>query len=531
MLYDPNVFTVEVAKMLGGAPLDTAIGVLAVTIHRAHGLKNPDKFGGTPDPYAVFSINNRTEVGRTKIIRESVDPRWNETKYIVISNFNDALTIGLFDFNEFRKDKELGTATFALDTLEEDPEQENISKPVMVNGKEKGQVSCDIRFFPVLEGRVLEDGTKEPPPESNTGILRYTISQAKDLDSSKSLVGQLSPYACQLVDKKLVLKTKVMKRTNNPIWEESHEMLVTNRKTCKVGIVIKDDRDLATDPELGRYEIKLNELLEMVKKGNDWFNLAGVRTGRVKLNAQWKPVALKGITGSGGYQTPIGVMRLHFQKARNLRNMESLGKSDPYVRVLLSGVEKGRTVTFFNDLNPDWDEVLYVPVHSAKEKLRLEVMDQEKMGKDRSLGYIDIETGEYVKEGGDGLFMEHSEKVNQSRGLKNDNGSEKGILSFTAAFYPCLNIADAEEEEEAKKLREESDAEKKEAQEETAALKGDNPDPIAIENEKEKALIEENTVSAASVAGSDDGEKKVPKIKLTPEELIKYGIISGYCTA
>lgn len=525
MLYNPNVFTLEIAKMLSGAPIDTAIGVLVVTIHNAHGLKNPDKFSGTPDPYTVFSINNRIEVGRTKIVKENTNPRWNETKYIIISNFNDALTLGLFDFNEIRKDKELGSASFALDSLKDNPEQENIKIPVMTNGKERGHVSLDVRFFPISEGRMLEDGTQEPVPESNTGILRYTVSQAKDLDPSRSLIGQLSPYAIQLLNGKPIHTTKIMKRTNNPIWEESHEVLVTNRKACKLGVAIMDDRDLAADPEVGSYQIKLDEMLEMTKKGSDWFNLVGVKSGRIKMTAQWKPVAIKGVLGgTGGYQTPIGVMRLHFLNARNLRNMETMGKSDAYVRVLLGGVEKGRSVTFVNDLNPDWDEVLYVPVHSVKEKLRLETMDQEKVGKDRSLGYVDIEPSYYIKEDTNGLFLEHSQKLNQSKGLKDEKGIEKGLLNFTCAFYPCLNVADPEEEEEEKKLQEEIDSAKKKAQEEAVVLKGDHPDAIAIENEKEKANIEENTVNPLTSVVSEDGDKKAPKIRLTPEELIKYGI-------
>lgn len=509
--------------MLGGAPIDTAIGVLAVTIHHAHGLKNPDKFSGTPDPYAVCSINNRVEVARTKIVKENANPRWNETKYIIITNLNDPLTLGIFDFNEIRKDRELGTATFPLEGLTESPEQENVSIPVMSNGKARGQVSCDLRFFPISEGRILEDGTREPVPESNTGILRWTVSQAKELDSSKSLVGQLSPYACQLLNRKLIHKTKIIKRTNDPIWEDAHEILITDRKGSNLEIVIKDDRDLAADPELGRYAIKLDEMLEMTKKGTNWFNLSGVKSGRVKLSAEWKPVTIKGVSGTGGYQTPIGVMRLHFLRGRNLRNLEALGKSDAYVRVLLSGVEKGRTVTFENDLNPDWDEVLYVPVHSAKEKLHLEVMDQEKMGKDRSLGFVDIEAGDYLKTGDNGLYMEHSEKVNQERALKDGKGSEKGTLSFTVAFYPCLNIADPEEEEEDKKIQEEIDMEKKKAVEEAQELKGDNPDPIAIENAKEKDLIEEGTITATSPTESDEDNKAIPKVRLTPEELVKYG--------
>lgn len=35
-------------------------------------------------------------------------------------------------------------------------------------------------------------------------------------------------------------------------------------------------------------------------------------------------------------------------------------RRDPYARVLLSGIQKGRTVTFTNELNPTWDEIVYV---------------------------------------------------------------------------------------------------------------------------------------------------------------------------
>ena len=49
IMYAPNVFPIEVAKIMAGNAVDQAIGVLAVTLHGAQGLKNPDKFAGTPD--------------------------------------------------------------------------------------------------------------------------------------------------------------------------------------------------------------------------------------------------------------------------------------------------------------------------------------------------------------------------------------------------------------------------------------------------------------------------------------------------
>jgi len=518
--------------MLGGAPIDTAIGVLAVTVHRAHGLKNPDKFSGTPDPYTVFSLNNRAELARTKTVHESADPKWNETKYIIVSNLNDSLTLQVYDFNEIRKDKELGVATFALDQLQEDPEQENLTLPVTNNGKVRGQIMFDVRYFPVLEGRLLEDGTKEPPPESNTGIVRFTVHQAKDLDASKSLVGMLSPYAQMTLNNRPVFTTKTLKRKNDPVWEESHEMLITYRKTCKLGVIIKDERGFVDDPVLGKYQIKLTDLLELKEKGTEWFNLVGAKTGRIKMTAQWKPVAIKGIAGTGGYITPIGVMRLHFQSAKDLRNLEALGKSDPYIRVLLSGVEKARSVTFENDLNPEWDEVLYVPVHSPKEMLSLEVMDQENLGKDRSLGAVELSLTEFIKEDAEGLYQVHDEKRNRSEGLLlGRKSTPKGVLNFTATFYPCLNIADPEEEEEEKKLLEMEEEQNEIIKNDPAKAESAGKDTVSTPSSKKLGAPEgldptKTPVSPAFTitSQSDDGEKKPPKIKLSPEELLKYGM-------
>ncbi|KAI5842793.1 C2 domain-containing protein [Tricharina praecox] len=522
MMYSPNVFTLEIAKMLGGAPIDTAIGVLAVTIHRANGLKNSDKFSGTPDPYAVVTINQRAELARTKTVHESTEPKWNETKYIILSNLNDSLDLQFFDYNEIRKDKELGVASFALEQLKTDPEHENINLPIVSNGKPRGNIMFDVRFFPVLEGRILDDGTKEPVPESNTGIARFTIHQCKDLDASKSVIGQLSPYAQMTLNSKPIFTTKIKKRNNDPQFEESHDMLITNRRTCKLGVIVKDERGFVDDPVLGKYQIKLTDLLESKEKGTEWFNLVGSKSGRVKMTCQWKPVTIKGIAGTGGYITPIGVMRLHFQSAKDLRNLEALGKSDPYVRVMLAGAEKARTVTFENDLNPAWDEVLYVPVHSAKEKLTLEVMDQESMGKDKSLGAIELSLEEFIKQDSQELYQVHAEKRNRSEGLYlGKKTTPKGTLNFTASFFPCLNVADPEEEEEEKKLLE---IEKQEAEEAKKALGVPAPgsSPKIAEPVAEADMAKTPVNVAFTDADGDETDKKAPKIRLSPEELLRH---------
>ncbi|TGJ85329.1 hypothetical protein E0Z10_g3465 [Xylaria hypoxylon] len=529
MMYAPNVFPIEVAKLLAGSPVDRAIGVIAVTLHGAHGLKNQDKFSGNTDPYAVLTLNKRAPLARTKTIRDTSDPRWNETHYIIVTSFNDSLDIMIYDYNDIRKDKELGTASFPLERIEELNEYENERLEVIANGKARGVLNADIRFFPVLEETKLPDGKVEPPPDTNTGILRYTVEQGKELDSTKSLIGLLNPYAVLLLNSKEVHHTKKLKRTNNPIWEDgSKEILITDRKNAKLGLAIKDDRDIAGDQLVGTYQIKLEDMLEMMDKGNEWYNLTGVHTGRVKLTAQWKPVAIPGaLASSGGYQTPVGVMRLHFKSAHGLRNFETMGKSDPYVRVLLSGIEKGRTVTHRNTLDPEWDEVIYVPMHSARDRLTLDVMDAEKMGKDRSLGLVEVFAGDYMEQEASGEWLVNDEKKIQEAGLRlHGKGIEKGVLAYAVSFFPCLNIADPEDEENAEENEITADAPK-------ASLDV----PRSSEAGKISSLERKSTnnvpatptslvmpVSPTSTNGRMSRElpREMPKIHLTPEELLKY---------
>jgi len=227
-------------------------------------------------------------------------------------------------------------------------------------------------------------------------------------------------------------------------------------------------------------------------------------------------------TGTGGYVTPIGVMRFHFKNARDLRNLETLGKSDPYVRVLLSGIEKGRTVTFQNNLNPDWDEVMYVPVHSAREKLILEVMDQETINSDRTLGMVEILASDYIEQAENGEYLVHDSKDPHAAVLRmHGKGSPKGTLNYTAAFYPCLNVADPEDEEAARK----KSAERGRISMDSGKT-GVEKDAVATENAKNENQAEPSLAQKLAEGEKEQEEtteeKKLPKIHLTPEELLKY---------
>jgi Ca2+-dependent lipid-binding protein len=163
---------------------DTAIGVLQVTVYAARGLKatkigyvpvlrvQASKLigdsGGTPDPYVSFSISQRAELARSKVKQSSANPHWNDTKYLLVNSLNDVLCLSIMDWNEHRKDSELGLVNFNLKQLEQDPEQERIVSPIMAQGKEKGNLQFSVNFYPVIAPNKAktETGSEEAIPES-----------------------------------------------------------------------------------------------------------------------------------------------------------------------------------------------------------------------------------------------------------------------------------------------------------------------------------------------------------------------------
>ena len=512
MMYAPNVFSLNIEQMMSGAPIDSAIGVAVVTIHSAHGLRNPDIGSGKPDPYVTLGVG-QGELARTEIIKSESEPRFNEAKTILLTTLKDPLSLEVFDFNEVRKDKSLGIATFDLSKLELDSEQEHISETLMSGGKSRGTVVFSISYFPVLTAPKLDDGTIGEVPDSDCGIVRFTVHQAKNLGGGKSC----SPYAALTVNAKEVSKTPKMKHTNNPVWNYSKEVLITDKNKCALGVKVQSD-DLGADSVLGAYQIKLLELLEQGKNEVDDFMLKNARDpqSKVKLSAIWKPVAMNGIVSGAGYAPPIGALRVEFKNAVGLRNPElglTGGKADPYMRVLVNGSQRARTVTIKNEQNPEWNEVVYIPMKNIREKVTFEVMDYQQRTKDRSLGVIPLDTSRLLQQGPDGYY---TEVVDKNQKVGHFTGKDaKGTLNYTVSFYPALNVMTKEEEEAADKQVEER-------RPVTATTNGKKSLEIAPAIRGSTELNRPRTTSTASTTAFSRKTNGPPKVRLSKDELMKH---------
>ncbi|PCH33337.1 tricalbin [Wolfiporia cocos MD-104 SS10] len=447
MMYDPNVFTLNLEQLLSGEPIDMAAGVLQVTVQSARGLKGTKIGGGTPDPYVSLSINGREELARTKRKDSTVNPTWMETKFLLVNSLADSLVLTVMDSNDHRKDHEVGTASFDMTKLREDAMYEGVELPVLKDGKERGMVRFDVSFYPVLKPEVDSGGKEEIPQNSKVGIVRLTLHQAKDLDHTKSLSGDLNPFVRVHLggSAKPLHQTNKVKHTNSPVWDSSCEFLCTDRAASVVSIKVMDDREFLRDPIIGYMNVRLEDLLgAKLEAGRDWWPLSQCKSGRMRLSAEWRPLNMPGsLHGADQYVPPIGVVRLWLQRATDVKNVEAAlgGKSDPYVRVQINNVTQGRTEVINNNLNPEWDQIIYIPVHSLKETMMLECMDYQHLTKDRSLGYVELKVSDLAQPaaGGEFLHVSTGKKIAEEP-IRLEKGTFKGKLHFEAEFVPAVPV-------------------------------------------------------------------------------------------
>lgn len=419
-MYAPNVFTLDVAAMMGGGTdLESANGVLAVTIYSAAGLKSNDILGSL-DPYCVFKVGDihHPELARTSCIENTQNPKWNETHFVLLNNLNDILCFQVLDRNVGRKDVEIGVANLNLKDVDENQNAiENLNLTVLRSGKPVGEIKADVRWFPVSKPEKKEDGTIIPAVESNSGVVRFSVLDCKEIGTAVAekkggvpLVGGLpivgsvpiigssggtvNSYAIVKVNGQEKLRTNTYKRSVNPRWNKFVEVFVTDKANMNLQVDVMNT-GISEDTLIGRWSSSLVDMeKQLIEEKNDWWNLKD-GTGKIHLDMTWKPVPLTGFSAGltrGDYRHPIGVVRVKLNHAKGLKNVEGLtgGKSDPYVRIMSGLQPRGQTEAILDNLDPVWDTVLYVPVHSLREDLMLEVMDWNDVTDDKFLGMCDL---------------------------------------------------------------------------------------------------------------------------------------------
>ncbi|SCU97358.1 LAMI_0F09780g1_1 [Lachancea mirantina] len=442
-LMPPFSLQLNIPQLLSGSAV--SIGVLEVTVKNAVDLKRARNIiNKSIDPYLSFELNGKS-VGTTKTVRDSLNPVWDETMYLLLDSFTEPLSIVVYDKREKIKDKALGRIEYNLSTLHDKKVQKDLKVDFLRNSKPVGSLSFDLKFHPTLEPRQLPDGTREDPPELNVGIAKIIIEEAKELDEPDVKV---AAFVELYFNAKLVLKTNIAKGTDTPAWNEFYEAVITDRRRTRTKIVVKDPKGKI----IGHSVQTLNDLRDRSEVNKNWIPLIG-NNGQIKITTFWKPVPLDVSANAIAYTPPIGVVRLLINKADGLKNLEKFGKIDPYARVLVNGIVKGRTDAKESTVNPIWNEAIYVSVSSPNQRITIECMDVETVGTDRSLGKFDVNISDMFQKGNDDKYIENIVEDPKVGRLVRNKGA-KGSVTYYVAFYPTVPILSLEDIQEVDEIKE-----------------------------------------------------------------------------
>ncbi|RCK60937.1 Tricalbin-3 [Candida viswanathii] len=512
MFYAPNSFDVDVEELMAAQSNDS-IGVVEVTVKRCRKLKTGTTTKAKSlNPYVQVKVSNNPKIDeRTKTKRLVNDPVFMEIKTILINQLEgNFLNFNVYNLIEDQMDDQLiGNCEFGLGELMQQENITGLTKNIMEGGKVVGKIELDIKYFPTMQPTTLEDGTKEINTDTEVGIMKLTLHEACDLDISNSAIGLLNPYAEIFVNNEEVKKCRKLRQTNEPSWNESFESLIFQQSDTSIQVLVRDSVD---DSIVANLEVNLQDVIFETKRGQQWFTCPTISKDgpapRIRLTAGWKPLVIdEALSSKIVINAPIGGMRLHLRGAKGLKNLESVGYVDPYVRVLLNGKLRAKTTTFAETVNPEWDSVYFLPVANEHQHYLLQIMDAEPEGKDRSLGTAAVNVADFLRKNDEGYYLGYdgSNEVIEQPVLFNTE--PVGAIFYSVSFYPTIpiySLSQLHNKVEYFKQLEENEEREKEKYERDEQLYKENPD------EFEWVEIKDHHI------------REPPKIELKLEDAVKY---------
>ncbi|KAF4086723.1 hypothetical protein AMELA_G00087640 [Ameiurus melas] len=260
--------------------------------------------------------------------------------------------------------------------------------------------------FPLID-QVKVDEMRFPLPR---GVVRVHVLEAQDLKAMDTVMmglvkGKSDPYAVLTVGNQR-FKTKTIKETLNPKWNEVYEFVVHEAPGQELEVELYDE-DTDKDDFMGRFNLDFGE----VKKEREikkWFLLQEIEKGKVHMKLQWLSLQtdvelLKAATDG----CACAMLAIYLDSASNLpkdhnevSQLEKRGKQpkearltrkqhnpNSYVKFSIDQ-QSQKSKTVYATRDPVFEEYFTFFVHSVESQvLNIQVMMAEKKN---SLGMLTL---------------------------------------------------------------------------------------------------------------------------------------------
>lgn len=95
---------------------------------------------------------------------------------------------------------------------------------------------------------------------------------------------------------------------------------------------------------------------------------------------------------------PAGILKITVIEAKNLKDVETFGRNDPYVEVWVDRKHKQKTSVKDNTNTPVWNETLTLAINDGDNSLHVKVLDKDLLDTDK-IGEATIPLGDVFNKG------------------------------------------------------------------------------------------------------------------------------------
>ncbi|XP_042355860.1 extended synaptotagmin-1 [Plectropomus leopardus] len=258
------------------------------------------------------------------------------------------------------------------------------------------------------EAEVLPPHTTPSQDFGEEGLLRIHLLEAQNLVAKDNLMGGMvkgksDPYV-KINIGGVTFKSHVIKENLNPTWNEMYELVLSRHSVQEIKFEAFD-KDLDSDDFLGRFSIRLNEVIRS-QYTDQWYTLNDVKSGRVHLILEWVPtvshsVRLDQVLQLQSLQThhnkavpSAALLFVHMERAHSLPLKKS-GKEPKAGAELVLGETTYKTKLCDRSTTPEWKESFYFLVHDPKHQMLVIKLSS---GWDQPMGSLVVPVKELLAE-------------------------------------------------------------------------------------------------------------------------------------
>lgn len=286
------------------------VGILHVTVVRAVKLLKKDLLGAS-DPYVKLSLTGESlPAKKTTIKKKTLNPEWNENfKLVVKDPQSQVLRLQVFDWDKVGGHDRLGVQLIPLKQLTPYETKEftlSLLKDTNISDsrekKKRGQIEVELTFVPFKENSLKYSGPSDAYGRKEScndealddgalggaGLLSVLVQGAEEVEGQS----HNNPYALVLYrgERK---KTKMIKRTRNPLWNEEFQFMLEEPPSDeKIHVEVFSKRSgisFLSKESLGHVEINLRDVVTNGRI-NEKYHLINSKNGTIHVEIRWTTV-------------------------------------------------------------------------------------------------------------------------------------------------------------------------------------------------------------------------------------------------